>query len=145
MRNDERMTKAEIRRITRSITRVAWPFVIRTSFIIRHSDFVISTPFLIRHSDFVICTSSFGLPSSFGFRHSSFVICLAPHLRLSELLEQQFFQRRVGRGHEKVNAARRAILAEPLAKILHRLFVGVEAIFAEGDFLLRAGLGIYQA
>src|SRR5947208_2548529 len=106
------MTKPEIRRITRPITRVAWPFVIRNSIVLRYSDFV---------------------------------IYLAPHLRLSELLEQQFLQRRVGRGHEKVNAARRAVLAEPLAKILHRLFVGVEAIFAEGDFLLRAGLGIYQA
>src|SRR5437867_5101603 len=106
------MTKPEIRRITRPITRVAWPFVIRNSIVLRYSDFV---------------------------------IYLAPHLRLSELLEQQFLQRRVGRGHEKVNAARRAILAEPLAKILHGLFVGVEAIFAEGDFLLCAGLGINQA
>src|SRR5213083_1779252 len=116
------MTKEEIRSSLHCVPRVTWPFA----------------PFGIRHSGLVI-------GNSFDIRISSFVISSTPHLRLPELLEQQLLQRRVGPGHEKGNAARGAILAEPLAKILHRLFVGVEAIFAEGDFLLCAGLGIYQA
>src|SRR2546427_13294 len=71
-------------------------------------------------------------------------IASSPHLRLSQLFQQQFFQRRIRTGSEEVDAAALTILAQALEKVLHGLAIRLHAVAAKGDFLHRAGLGIHQ-
>src|SRR6185295_3823252 len=87
-------------------------------------------PLRTPHSAFRIPHSAFRIP------HSAIS---APHLRFPQLLQQQLFQTRVGAGRKEMDAARLAEVAQALAKVLHRLLIGPQAILAKSDLLQGAG------
>src|SRR2546426_617971 len=86
--------------------------------------------------------SDFGFPSAFGFRISDF--SSSPYFSLAQLLQQQFLERCIRAGGEKVDAASLAILPQTRQKTLHRLLIGFHAVAAKGNFLKRARFGIDQ-
>src|SRR5207247_4584058 len=72
-------------------------------------------------------------------------IASPPHLRFSELLQEQFLERGVGADAEETRAAPLAELAQALDEVLDGLLIGLEAITAESDFLQSAGFRVHQA
>src|SRR5208282_650074 len=88
-------------------------------------------------------TSAFGLLSAFGLRTSAFPS--SPHLRLAQLLQQQFLQISIGAGGEEINATGLAKLPQPLHEVLHRLPIRLEPETAEGHLLRGPGFRIHQA
>src|SRR5690349_14773589 len=92
----------------------------------------------------VTTASDYVIRISFELRHSSFVISSGPHLRLSQLPQQQLLERGAGAGRKIVDAAALAELTQTLEIILHRLLIGLHPVAAKCDLLHGAGFGVHE-